>query len=274
MSVRHQKHVTESGAARSLRRAGFTLVELLVVIGIIAMLIALLLPALSKARESARMAVCASSLRQLHLASVSYANDNRGFLPPAHVDFISKDLHRWHGIRASMSLPFDFNGSPLRRYLQTPAIKQCPSFEFTTGGFEESAGGYGYNERFLGSSIEQATGSITWAQLEANYVNRPAKIAMIRKPSDTIMFADAALAAPNVIEYSFVEPPVAGGYPTCPSIHFRHGGRANVVWLDGHITSPLMDWTYPTNQVYPGADNRAARLGFFGPRDNSLFDRH
>ena len=63
------------------RRSAFTLVELLVVIGIIAVLIALLLPTLGKARESARTIKCLSNLRQLGLATAMYCGEARGFLP-------------------------------------------------------------------------------------------------------------------------------------------------------------------------------------------------
>jgi prepilin-type N-terminal cleavage/methylation domain-containing protein/prepilin-type processing-associated H-X9-DG protein len=66
---------------RKLRRSGFTLVELLVVIGIIAVLIGMLLPALSRAREASRRAECLSNLRQVGVAFRFYALDNRDQVP-------------------------------------------------------------------------------------------------------------------------------------------------------------------------------------------------
>src|SRR2546428_13829508 len=62
-------------------RAAFSLIELVVVVGIIAVLLALLLPVLGTARESARRAACLSNLRQIGLALGAYPEDNRGFLP-------------------------------------------------------------------------------------------------------------------------------------------------------------------------------------------------
>lgn len=62
-------------------RVGFTLVELLVVIGIIAVLISMLLPAMGRAREAARQAICLSNLRQVHNLFVLYANANRDRVP-------------------------------------------------------------------------------------------------------------------------------------------------------------------------------------------------
>jgi prepilin-type N-terminal cleavage/methylation domain-containing protein/prepilin-type processing-associated H-X9-DG protein len=72
----------EKRSIKTRRRLGFTLVELLVVIGIIAVLIGILLPALNKARKASRTTACLSNLRQLVMGEIQYVNDNRGKFSP------------------------------------------------------------------------------------------------------------------------------------------------------------------------------------------------
>src|SRR4051812_23833906 len=95
--------------------AAFTLVELLVVIGIIALLIALLLPALSRVRKQAHRTACMSNLRQLVLAANKYADANHGYSPPAH--YLDPDATPQKSV----------SGAPLLLRDDIKGVVQCPA---------------------------------------------------------------------------------------------------------------------------------------------------
>src|SRR5580765_4081716 len=106
--------MAEVSMARSNQR-GFTLVELLVVIGIIAVLIAILLPALSRAREQAKNVQCSARLRNIGQAVLMYANENRGKVPQTYaparwlwdISFADRDaLVKKGGVRQTLYCPF------------------------------------------------------------------------------------------------------------------------------------------------------------------------
>lgn len=260
----------------------FTLVELLIVMAVMAILAAIMLPALAGARGRARQAVCATGVRSLALANIGYAAENQDRFVIAAADLISENLRRWHGRRDSLDDPFEPRRGPLVRYLSDGLVKQCPQqVAFRHGepwqwDFEDGCGGYGYNLTYLGSRLWTA------APLAQAYQGS-AKAAQVAHPSDTLMFADAAMAkrdeaGPYYLEYSFVEPPLflgPDGRPcpqsyASPSIHFRHGGRANLAWTDGHVDARTMT---PFDEVNAyGVLSRDMCLGWFGPLDNRLFD--
>jgi prepilin-type processing-associated H-X9-DG protein len=186
---------------------------------------------------------------------------------------------RWHGARKSASDPWDHTKGPLYRYLQDGQIHTCPAFTglgAAPGAYELGAGGYGYNEQFVGGTPSQKLDKMCSPAMEASIRNAP----------QTILFGDAAaldVPSKEVIEYSFVEAPLYEAYADAanpkgtksdPSCHFRHNGRANFVFCDGHVQTMDKDlylgvsgWTALTPELCQEYD-----LGF-PCSDNSLFDR-
>jgi prepilin-type processing-associated H-X9-DG protein/prepilin-type N-terminal cleavage/methylation domain-containing protein len=257
------------GSFRGRRRA-FTLVEMLVVMGVMALLAAILFPALAGARERARQAACASNLRQLALADGIYAQDNDGCFAPAAQDFFTRDDRRWFGVRGADGR-FEPRDGPLVPYLKDGGgLRQCPSFR-TTVGFDQGTGGYVYNYLAVGGRVGRlgyVTGAFDQGTSEAE----------LQEPAEIAMFADGAIdIGTGLAEYGFMEPPPAvaaripGAHVLDPPIHFRHQERANVVFVDGHVRALPRALSAETSAAYPGAAPAAHGLGWFGPVTGQTF---
>ena len=260
----------------------FTLVELLIVISIIALLAALLLPTLAKARERGKQANCVSNLKQLGLGLEMYCNDYKDFMPLGCEDMFGNNNKRWFGTRQNYNDAFDPTKGYLSPYLgDKQRVTACPSMiahrdEEWNNSFEKGCGGYGYNYWFLGSRCwDQGYGAFTTASKRSEF----------KSPSSTVAFCDTGFLSQNrIIEYSMIElpewafshpfyEPDGWGMRPDPTIHFRHNNQANVLWLDGHVDSQKMSFTVDKYLSHGAGSPAVWDLGWFGPDDFTLFDQ-
>lgn len=252
------------------RRSALTLLELLVAVGAIALLLGMLLPGLASARDHAKAAVCTSNIRQLALANAMYAQDAAGVFVPGAADIQKTNRQRWHGARKKKTEPFESSRGPLTEYLGVDAgVRACPVFAPDKAGFEIGNGGYGYNNAYIGvqTILNSKGSSVIATDLAGTWLHQ------IKRPAETVMFADSAFLSGSLIEYSFAEPRFNPQFQTRadPSIHFRHAGRANIAWCDGHVSSERRTFTWSSG-FYEGDPGRHD-IGWFGESDdNTYFD--
>ncbi len=243
-----------------VKSAGFTLVELLVVIVIVATLALLSAVGFQAARLRANQTVSTQNLRQLAAANLLYVADYQTYCPATDVP----NKIRWHGGRTSAQQKFDPEKGYLSPYLGlSHSVGLCPEFLRHLSGsksFENGSGGYGYNAIYIGGLPENPFKP-----------NRPANVS---NPARTLMFATTAFAvADGVQEYPFADPPQAVDSdwkpvgPLQPSLHFRFNGRALVAWCDGHVSEEVPNGNAEEN--FYGGNNQASHLGFCGPTGNN-----
>jgi prepilin-type N-terminal cleavage/methylation domain-containing protein/prepilin-type processing-associated H-X9-DG protein len=215
------------------RKKGFTLVELLVVIAAVAVLAALLLPALGRSKQSAQSAKCISNLRQFCLSAQMYWEDNSGVtFAYEEVATNNGELYwfGWIGNGPEETRPFDPTPGALYSYMGA-GVDLCPSFDYTSSLYKLKASvptcDYGYNLSL--SPIRQS----------------PANMKNFGRPSALALLADAAqvntFEAPASVQHPmFEEWYYVNNDPSEPNGQFRHDQRANAVFCDGHVAREAM----------------------------------
>ena len=218
--LRPGKNVTEGESK------GFTLVELLVVIGIIALMLSVLLPALASARRMAGQAQCASNLRQWAVAVNEYAQQNGGFLP-----------RRGQGIMPTSQL-----GNYDDWFNELPPFLAQPTYQtLTNNGTMPRIGDHSIwicpqlngmpnqNGYLFGYAMNMA--------LSTRDAPLPDRIDKIGSAATMVFMCDGPAGYCSAVPFA-TTPGTPAAY--CPVA--RHNGRANIAFLDGHVSA--YDATY------------------------------
>jgi prepilin-type N-terminal cleavage/methylation domain-containing protein len=226
--------VVRDPARGGRHRAGFTLVELLVVIGIIAVLVAILLPATAAAREAARVVACASNIRQIGLASFAYANRHDGRLPVPVLGVGLKgglpesaiwgtNAYAWLDFTQGTLIP-DLGGSRVAEELF-----KCPSDDEPRQLSAEHLvpnTPRNFSYKFNWESSDGYVGPFNWRAKRVSSIRNPARKVLIFENGDgTGLWGSPVAYGPFT---GFKD-------PSHLLIALRHHNRSNVFCADGHV---------------------------------------
>lgn len=218
-------------------RRGFTVVELMAVLAVVAILAALVLPTASQGMVQARRATCAGNLRQMFVAYVSYLQDHEGQFFPWVDKQADGDLWYWGfeprgSGQGEGARQIDRSQARLAPYLGEDTVETCPSFPYRSTHFKRkfdtSTYGYGLNVFLIQGTVEQrASGVDRWGG--------------VTLPAETLLWADSAqinrFQAPASPSHPLLEEwyYIANRSSELPTTHFRHGGQTTTVFCDGAI---------------------------------------
>ncbi len=222
-----------------LKTKKFTLIELLVVIAIIAILAAMLLPALNKARAGAWKITCVNSHKQLAMTMLSYIGDNDGrtmggLLVSPYGSTWRFKLAEYQMNRQSPEAQDYINAANM--LVKCPAAVAC------------------------GMAYPEEMGSFRYSYIAYNHYSQNTKLATMAQPSAKLMFGDVVIGigsgyrtAGRYGSTRIYYRVATDGTSDWGVIHCRHSGSANIAWFDGHVSSLQSPSPADLKSVYTAA---------------------
>ena len=260
---------------RPMRKKGFTLVEILVVVSIIALLMAILVPAVAVTHRQSRRILCLSNLKQLSLAAQIYADNNDDYYPLAYimkVDAGVGTMWDWDFLTIIKDGKVEKVPGLLWQGNTNPKILQCPSYRGRAWG-DDPYTGYNYNRSYIGGCAGMLDGVIVPFTVVMSVKNHN-----VKGPSTTAIFGDAGEnigGKPN----KYMLSPFPGKLETfCPRStgvqSYRHLQKTNVAYCDGSASSTnelyteTDDWSSNELETY-NQKNIDKKVGFLSKNNNA-----
>jgi len=222
--------IIELPVASRVKAHAFTLIELLVVIAIIAILAAMLLPALKRARDQGKAAVCVSNLRQIGLAENSYSDDYSDWITPARIDRGGQKAYWCHFLLPYLNLEQEFY----------PTAHKVPVF-WCPMATKSSADDplFGYSDLYIQQLSYAQNASLSGASIPSVWEVPFHKRAEVRKPSNMVLAVDEVLVYRGSSLYlNDMDKVVYRGY--------RHNGSINLLLMDYHVEDSRPPISYYT----------------------------